>query len=911
MSEDPFGQIDESLLELFRTELEIHVRVLEDELVGAELEASAERIEKLMRAAHSLKGAARIVGVATLADLSHQMENVFIAVQEGRHELKAEDVDVLLEATGLLTKLAGCELAALGERLAEEKGGMLALADRVEALLKQGGGLKSDEQAAGIPETSLEDMSLLDIFKVDLETHSRALEQGLLALEVEGNHDAVIESLMRAAHSIKGSSRIAGLDAMGELAHGMEDVMLGVQRGERELDGALVDLLLQGNDLFKKAAAAGGSRIEALVREAAAEYRDLTGRISGTGGAELRPPGTAAATRRQMEKHPAHSAGCTQEASQELRPPEGAAAAAGEDARTVRVQADSLSRLMGLAGEFLVEARGMKKFSNSLLRLKNRQRKLGSEMEHCAARADEPESLGRPEALLDNMRRELDDIQSGMLGCIERYETFSRRLEQLSDRLYGEVITSRMRPFADGLHGFARMVRDIARQLGREVTFCVEGGETPVDRDILERMEAPLTHLLRNAVDHGLEEPDAREQAGKPRQGRLVLNACHRAGMLHIVVRDDGRGVDLQRLRTKAVDRGHVTEEMAQQLSEEELLQFLFLPGFSTAEKVTDISGRGVGLDVVHAMVREVGGHVSAQSLLGKGTAFHLELPLTLSVIRALVVLISGQQFAVPLSRIDRVLRVPDDQIDALEERRFFQLEQEQVGLVPAAQVLELPVSQGADDTRFVLVISDALNRYGLEVDELIGQRDLVVLPLDARLGKIPDVSAGAVREDGTPLLILDVDDLVRSIDHLLVDRKPGSGRRSRGEQETGRTLRVLVVDDSLTVREVERKLLTGNGYEVEVAVDGMDGWNRLQAGAFDLVVTDVDMPRMNGIELVEQIRAVPRFNDLPVMIVSYKDREEDRLRGLRAGADYYLTKSSFHDERLIEAVTDLIGPAK
>jgi len=282
-------------------------------------------------------------------------------------------------------------------------------------------------------------------------------------------------------------------------------------------------------------------------------------------------------------------------------------------------------------------------------------------------------------------------------------------------------------------------------------------------------------------------------------------------------------------------------------------------------------------------------------------------------VLRTLLVEIDAEKYAMPLTRIDRILRIPHTDLHVVEDRQFHTLDGENIGIVDARQLFGIPDQRSGSGRCHLVVFSDRINRFGLVVDRFLGQRDLVVHPLDPRLGKIGNISAGAILEDGSPVLILDVDDLVRSIDQLLTHgrlRKVvpwGHDAASCPQQATSRK-RVLVVDDSLTVREVERKLLEMQGYEVTVAVDGMDGWNNLQGGTFDLVVSDIDMPRMNGIELVRKIKADPILKALPVMIVSYKDREEDRLRGLEAGANYYLTKSSFHDETLLRAVRDLIG---
>lgn len=488
-------------------------------------------------------------------------------------------------------------------------------------------------------------------------------------------------------------------------------------------------------------------------------------------------------------------------------------------------------------------------------------------------------------------------------------EMFDRRSGNLSHRLYDEALALRMRPFIDSAQNFPRMIRDVGRSLAKEVSLEIVGDQTQVDRDILEKLEAPLNHLLRNACDHGIEFPEERVAAGKPREGTIWLEARHSAGMLLITVRDDGRGIDIESVRRAVVARQLTNGETAAKMSDAELLEFLFLPGFTMKEVVTEISGRGVGLDVVQVTMKQLRGTLRTTSELGRGTTIQLQLPLTLSVLRALVVEIAGEPYGVPLAAITRTLKLPKDEIEALEGRPHFAFEDQQVGLVTAHQVFEKGATQIAGEELPVVIVGERGDRYGLVVDRFLGERELVVQPLDSRLGKIKDISAGALTDDGTPLLIIDVEDLIRSVEKLsAAGRLDGVQRNGSAASETRARKRVLVVDDSLTVRELERKLLEGHGYEVEIAVDGMDGWNAIRTGNHDLVITDVDMPRLDGIELVSLIRRDPNLKSKPVMIVSYKDREEDRVRGLEAGADYYLTKGSFHDESLISSVADLIG---
>ncbi len=515
------------------------------------------------------------------------------------------------------------------------------------------------------------------------------------------------------------------------------------------------------------------------------------------------------------------------------------------------------------------------------------------------------------QAMLGEARQLIGECQQMLVQHIADLDEFAWQGGQRAQVLYDAALASRMRPFADVLSGQARMVRDLGRSLGKQVRLLVEGESTQVDRDVLEKLEAPLTHLLRNAVDHGIEAPETRLAAGKPAEGRITIRARHHAGMLVLELSDDGGGIDLQRLRETVLNRQFATAETVAQLSEEELLAFLFLPGFSMREQVTEVSGRGVGLDAVQHMVRQLRGGVRMEQRQGQGALFHVEVPLTLSVVRSLVVEIGEEAYAFPLAHIERMCELEAEEIVQLEGRQHFWYEGRHVGLVSAAQLLQRPESSRTEGAIPVVVVRDRDAVYGVAVERFVGERTLVVMPLDPRLGKVRDVSAGALLDDGSPVLILDVEDLLHSVGKLLSSGRLERIDRSRRQAGGAQRKRILVVDDSLTVRELERKLLLGRGYDVAVAVDGMDGWNALRSEHFDLLITDIDMPRMDGIELVTLVRRDSRLQSLPVMVVSYKDREEDRRRGLDAGADYYLAKASFHDEALLDAVVVLIGEAQ
>ncbi|MBD2457495.1 hybrid sensor histidine kinase/response regulator [Nostoc sp. FACHB-87] len=730
----------------------------------------------------------------------------------------------------------------------------------------------------------LSQLSLFDLFKMEVTTQVVVLNNCLLALETNPDPKSELAALMRAAHCIKGAARIVQLEPAVTLAHVMEDCFSAAQVGKVNLTADDIDVLLQGVDMLQNIATnaelqpGNQPQIQALVKAIA----NISTTVNIPAQDIIQPPPPI-----------------------EVRQPE---ALVSPQNQTVRVSTDNLSRLMGLAGETIVSSKWLESFTESFVQVRTNQ----IELLKLIVKLQE---LFSDRTLDQHIQEHLSTVHQKTSECTRlisdrhtELESFAQRSENLAHRWYRELITTRMCPFAEGWQGFPRMVRDLARQLGKRVNLEIKGQHTLVDRDILERLEACLTQILRNAVDHGIESPPERIAQGKSEAGTITIEVVHRAGMLFITISDDGRGIDLEFLRQEVVKKQLVNADMAMQLTEAELMEFLLLPGFSTTQTITEISGRGVGLDIVHNTVREVGGTVRAVSQPGTGMSFYLQLPLTLSIVRTLLVEIAEEPYAFGLTRIDQVLMLSPSEIALSENRPFFWLNHQPVELISARQVFELPLTAENPELLAVVVISDRLHHYGLVVDRFIGEYTLVVRPLDSRLGKIPNISAAALMDNGNPVLIIDVEDLVRSMTKVVA-----SGQLSQVNQSTQQTLskthkRILVVDDSITVREMERKLLENHHYQVDVAVNGIDGWNALRTSDYDLVITDIDMPRMNGFELTSQIKTHPQLKNIPVIIVSYKDRQEDRIQGLEAGADYYLTKSSFHDDTLLQAVIDLIG---
>ncbi len=910
-------KVNESMLDLFNLEVETQASSLMDTLLNFEdCDDIDKSLETMMRTSHSIKGAARLVNVNLAIKLSHTMEDCFVAAQENKIEIDSSHINIFIKSVDFLNKISKFN-AAQHENPANE------ILTEIEALIKQLENILNNKDTASAktdnkPDKNIEqeselvieednehlsyeifsipsdiDPAMLDLFKTELENNIEVISDGLLSLEEDPQNAQYLEKLMRASHSIKGAARLLGIESVVKLAHAMEDCFVVAQSGKIIINEVYTDIFLQCTDILKTISALSNNEHAGWTKENSTPVHKLitelnkieSGKYSGNKKTQI-------VTKNQGQPEP--------EKRPELE------STTNSTDSIVRVSAKRINNLMGLAGELSVTSNWVRNFSDSMLGLKKKHNELIDTIDRLRNVLEDKKLTDLEHNLISNIQLKASNYRDKLTTQIIELDDFDRRSSNLTARINHEIISSRMRPFKDSTQGYKRMVRDIAKSLNKKIKLVIIGEDTQVDREILEKIEAPINHMIRNAIDHGIETPEERIQKDKPEQGIITLEAAHNAGRLSITVSDNGRGVNIEMIRNKVLDKKLVSKTMAESLSKSELLDFLFLPAFSTKDKVTEISGRGVGLDVVHSSLQEMRGKLHATTELGHGMKIQMELPLTLSVIRSLLVKINNELYAFPLAAIHNLITINKKEISVLEDKQYITIDEKHVGLIHTAQILGTTSSDTDSNFLSIVIVGDWNNLYGLVVDEMIGQRGLALRPLDSRLGKIKDINSSALTDDGEPILVFDVDDLIQSIQDIVSGKnivKVGTGAGSGANLK-----RILVVDDSLTVREVEKKLLESRGYTVDVAIDGVDGWNTVRTGDYALVISDVDMPRMNGIEFVTLIKNDASLRNTPVMMVSYKDRPEDKQRGLEAGADYYLTKGSFHDETLVDAVRDLIG---
>jgi two-component system chemotaxis sensor kinase CheA len=498
------------------------------------------------------------------------------------------------------------------------------------------------------------------------------------------------------------------------------------------------------------------------------------------------------------------------------------------------------------------------------------------------------------------MRGRLSDLR-------RQFEADGRHLAQLMADLQDDVRRTRLLPISTVLDAFPRVVRDLARQLDKEVSLEISGGDTEVDRAMLEQIKDPLTHLVRNSVDHGLETPAARMAAGKPAVGRLTLSAAQLGDSLRIEVSDDGAGIDVARVKAGAVQRGLVTAEAAASMTGHEALWLIFRSGLSTSPIITAISGRGVGLDVVRENIERLNGWIDVDSVPGRGTRFAFSLPLTVATTLCLMAQAGGQTFGLPVSSVLRVVRVGAEQIGHAEGGEAIRVDGRPLALSRLADVLDIqsapPGRAGA--LQPAIVLGSAERRAAFLVDSLGVAQEVVVKSLPQPFERVRHISGAAILGSGEVALILNAADMLRSGKTLRVSE---TLRVSQAEAaQVVEAPVVLVADDSITTRTLEKNILEAAGYRVRVAADGAEAWTELQTGGINLLVSDINMPRMNGFELTEKVRGDEKLKTLPIILVTSLDSREDRERGIWAGADAYIVKGAFDQDVLLGTIRQLI----
>jgi two-component system chemotaxis sensor kinase CheA len=763
---------------------------------------------------------------------------------------------------------------------------------------------------------------LMAIFQTELDEHLSHLSQEALALEQDGDPVQRLErinTVFRAAHSLKGAARAVNLNDISQLAHRLEDTLGAIRKGDLTLRPEHADLILAAVDAIK--AAMEGHLNGSPLTEA--QLETLFSAPPAPPAAPVSSPAVAHAPPVAVSKvevpPPAPLVSIPPVPTEATAPPQADEAptvlrqTGVQD--TVRVATAKLDGLMDALGELLVVRmrtdRVVEQAQTVEQQMRDWQKKwrrvrpgyqrwqkrggLPTESEW-ALMAD---FFARHESDLNALHFELSALRAQLTQD-------RNHLQLVTDDLQNGIRSTRMLPMTTLFSQFPRMVRDLARERGKDILLQLDGGDTEIDRQVLELSKDPLTHLLRNAVDHGIETPSQRTAFGKPPQGLIRLSAEPRGNHLVIEVADDGRGIDLDAVRRAALHRGLVGVQEAAALNEEAILNLIFHAGLSTAPQVSDLSGRGVGLDVVRTNLEQLRGLARIVNRPGQGVTFSLLLPLTLATSQVLLVETGGQTVALPATNVERILRVPAQRIGQVDGQPVIHVEGRPLPLLSLARLLRWPVLEApvaGEDRLPVVVVSVLDKRLALRVDDFLATQEVVIKPLGRQLQRVRNVAGVTLLGDGRLIPVLNVADLIKAIQH-----EPAAAPLLVAATEPRR---IVVADDSITTRTLEKNILENAGYEVRAFADGQEVWDWLRRDDHrlpDAIVSDINMPRMDGFALAAAVKSDPRFSQLPVVLVTSLDSPEDRLQGMEAGADAYMVKSLFDQRELLAVIDQLTG---
>jgi two-component system, chemotaxis family, sensor kinase CheA len=754
-------------------------------------------------------------------------------------------------------------------------------------------------------------------FKSEAQERLTAIFSGLIKLEepaAEEEQAVILETIFREAHSLKGAARAVNMTEVEAICQGVESVFAALKRKEAEPSPLLLDTVQRAMDVISHVLAATGD--EQMGIEGSG-FESIISDLNSLKAHEAEPRSKSPAKLAEPDIRvvprvdlPTEEPGGVEGTEPPSGPPEPEPSRREEMAPsralpneksvafdTVRIATAKLDSLFVQAQEMLA------------LKLTARQR--ATDLQELSNLLDlwKKESLKKsPElqALLNHGH--LEAFEKSLKNLVKLAAQDHRTLGGMVDHLLEDMKRVLMLPFSSLLDTFPMMVRELSRNQGKEVELVVKGSEIELDRRILEEMKDPLIHLMRNAIDHGIEKPEVREQKGKPRRGVIQVNVSQLEGnRIEAVITDDGAGIDPTRVRESAVSRGAISEKAAGRLSEPEALALIFLSEVSTSQRITNLSGRGLGLAIVRERVEKLGGSVSVVNKPQQGSSFRVLLPVTLATFRGILVRSGEHLFIIPTASVERVLRIPQQEVVSVENKATIGMNGQRLGLVRLDDVLELRSAREHEhnaDYLLLLVLVSAEKRIAFTVDEVVNEQEVLIKNLGKQLSRVRNVAGATVLGSGKVVLVLNVADLVKSAVRLT----PDATREvlAEGDAEAGKGS-ILVAEDSITSRTLLKNILESVGYTVKVAVDGVDAYTLLKTEEIDLVVSDVEMPRMNGFDLTAKIRSDHRLAELPVILVTGLESREDRERGVDVGANAYIVKSSFDQSNLLELISRLI----
>lgn len=773
----------------------------------------------------------------------------------------------------------------------------------------------------------IEDEELRTIFKTASEEHLQNLDDGLLLLEKQPEDPTLLESLLREAHSLKGDANMLGVKDVGTLAHQIEHILGQLKQQAETFSPDLSDRLAHAiaalHRLVREAVTGEPAEIDPFRVLAelmgATATPQPTSIAAGTAtleatAAEDRAAGEEPELPEEQEEPLSSEAAAPAQATSPDSiagpPPPNAPNSATYRIETIRVATQHLDTLMTQAGELTVTKIRIAHRLADLEAIENLWEEWSRDL---FLNRSTVEQVQQHETALQNLaglhnrnQKRLEELGSLVKSLHNFLYEDSTRLEVISHELEEGIRTLRLLPLSTIFKLFPRMVRDLARQQGKQVELIIEGDETPADKRILEGMKDPLMHILRNAIDHGIESPAERQRLGKPALATIRLRAAQTPTHITIEVSDDGRGLNLEQIKHTALKRGLLREEDLAVMTPQQIQSLIFAPGFSTAPLVTEISGRGVGLDVVQTNVEKLKGTVQVESVPGRGCTIQMQLALTLATAHVLIVQVQESLFAIPVEFVRTACLVKPEEIFTLESRDTILHAEQPLSIAHLSDLLELPAAAAGSRNQqrqlACIVLQAGQEQLGVIVDALVDEQDVVIKPQSQLLKRVRNVAGATILGTGEVCTVLNPTDLIKSVRRRAVSISPALTSYTAPVKQA-----VLLVEDSIATRTQEKRILEGAGYEVVTAIDGLDGFTKLQSRSFDAVISDVQMPNLDGLGLAARIRQHKEFNEIPIILVTSLASDEDKQRGAEAGASAYITKGSFNQEVLLETLHRLI----
>ncbi|HSF72977.1 MAG TPA: hybrid sensor histidine kinase/response regulator [Microcoleus sp.] len=830
----------------------------------------------------------------------------------------------------------------------------------------------------------IEDQELRDVFKVASQEHLQKLDDGLLYLEQHPSDLAKLEQLLRETHSLKGDAGMLGVKNVASLAHQMEHILGGIKRGETQLNSDISDRLSQGLDAMRKLvneaitgedsgvntfyilASMMGASSQPQPQVAASIVDSSSSQVPEQSLVELQftEPATQELETNvetsellNLEKNssflplqskpefllpaqnlPAPSGPATESASQSAVT---ASSTSSYRIETIRVATQNLDDLMTQAGELTVTKTRLGHRVAEIEQITTLWEEWSREYFVTSLTVDRMQidengikANGKFSQLQDYYQRTEERLER--LGTLvnrlrNRVYEDTARLELITEALESGIRTLRLLPLSTIFNLFPRTVRDLAKREGKEVALVIEGGETTADKRILEEMKDPLMHMIRNAIDHGIETVEERKKLGKPPVATLRIKGYNIASNIIIEVADDGRGLNLESIKQTAVKRNICTIEQLEEMTDTQVQFLIFTPGFSTKKFVTEVSGRGVGLDVVRTNVEALKGSIQVESLPGKGCTLRLQISTSLATANVLIVIVEDIPYALPVEFVDTAQLVSQSEIFAIEGKETILSKGQPLSVAHLTDLLALNNRKGWQKNRYLrqetgseilkknqnyfrnsisskmpcIVLKVGEERLGLFVDALIDEQDVVMKPQSQLLKRVRNVSGATILGTGEVCMVLNPHDLIKSV-RQQVSSRGVSGVRSQLETASRKQV-ILLAEDSIATRTQEKRILEGAGYEVVTAVDGLDAFHKLKTRDFDAVISDIQMPNLDGLALTIKIREQKEYSELPIILVTSLASDEDKKRGADAGANAYIPKGTFNQDVLVDTLKRLV----